>query len=480
MYTQCPDCQTQFRVTAVTLRAARGTVRCGRCFSAFDALARLSDSVEAPAKPVELEPLVISAAPLGFPPLIGKVPEESASEPAEVLVDEGRATETITLEGERVSVDDEPVPTEPEAAEPQVRLVPAEESPIEFELEEDLDATDCYETLQVSASEFPDEREAERELEALVQRLQREFGSDIDEFDESLEPGENTAETELLSEPATPELDAAEPVFVDVAPNGTVTSVPDPWVLSAPEAKPEPPAEAAAAPEKVFAEAPVAAPPRVEHARRAAAPAAPPPAAASRPEELSLSARRFRPAPVEMEVESEPERSAWPTLAWTAGSLLLTLVLAAQVVHHWRDFLARDVRAGGTLRAVYEQIGLELPPSRDLAALELRQLEVDDRGEGRMVVRASLTNRAAFAQPMPILRLQLEDRFGSMIAARDFEPAEYLLSGAAASPMLTPGGSGEAELVLADPGGDAVGYRLDVCLRDETGQLLCARPSDPS
>jgi len=148
-------------------------------------------------------------------------------------------------------------------------------------------------------------------------------------------------------------------------------------------------------------------------------------------------------------------------------------------VHHWRDTLARDARAGGMVRAAYERVGLALPPSRDLAALELRQLGVDERGEGRMVVRASLTNRAAFAQPMPILRLQLEDRFGSMIAARDFEPADYLSSEAAAARMLTPGASGEAELVLADPGDDAVGYRLDVCLRDQAGQLLCAQSPGP-
>ena len=31
MYTQCPDCATVFRVTAETLRAAQGDVRCGVC-----------------------------------------------------------------------------------------------------------------------------------------------------------------------------------------------------------------------------------------------------------------------------------------------------------------------------------------------------------------------------------------------------------------------------------------------------------------
>src|SRR4051812_41438545 len=48
MYSQCPECQTRFRVTAFALRAAHGTVRCGRCSSAFDALPRLTDTLNEP------------------------------------------------------------------------------------------------------------------------------------------------------------------------------------------------------------------------------------------------------------------------------------------------------------------------------------------------------------------------------------------------------------------------------------------------
>jgi len=46
MYSQCPECLTRFRVPAAALRAAHGTVRCGRCGSAFDAMSRLSDTLE--------------------------------------------------------------------------------------------------------------------------------------------------------------------------------------------------------------------------------------------------------------------------------------------------------------------------------------------------------------------------------------------------------------------------------------------------
>ena len=43
MYTQCPDCEIAFRVTAEVLKQAAGMVRCGSCGHAFNALAYLSE-----------------------------------------------------------------------------------------------------------------------------------------------------------------------------------------------------------------------------------------------------------------------------------------------------------------------------------------------------------------------------------------------------------------------------------------------------
>lgn len=41
MLTECPNCQTVFRVTSTILRAAHGQVRCGRCNTQFDAIENL-------------------------------------------------------------------------------------------------------------------------------------------------------------------------------------------------------------------------------------------------------------------------------------------------------------------------------------------------------------------------------------------------------------------------------------------------------
>jgi predicted Zn finger-like uncharacterized protein len=163
--------------------------------------------------------------------------------------------------------------------------------------------------------------------------------------------------------------------------------------------------------------------------------------------------------------------------AWAVGSLVAALVLALQLVHYFRQDLVRQPRFGPVLVEVYARLGLPLAPNWDPRALQLRQSGGDGpvTTAGRMHVQASITNRATFVQPMPLLRLQLEDRYGEPVATRDFEPREYLKHPASASTVLAPGASAEADLEIADPGTDAVGYRLDLCLRESATSLRCAQ-----
>src|SRR5215467_8993075 len=53
MFTVCPKCALTLVVTAADLRVAQGYVRCGRCSSVFNALARLSEDRGAPAAGAE-------------------------------------------------------------------------------------------------------------------------------------------------------------------------------------------------------------------------------------------------------------------------------------------------------------------------------------------------------------------------------------------------------------------------------------------
>jgi predicted Zn finger-like uncharacterized protein len=167
--------------------------------------------------------------------------------------------------------------------------------------------------------------------------------------------------------------------------------------------------------------------------------------------------------------EQGPRR--WP---WAIGTAILALALVAQIVHGQRDQLIRKPTIGPLLAQIYALVGLPMPAPTDLATYELRQWGAasDATQAGRLLLRASIVNRADYAQPYPLLRLALQDRFGTTVGVRDIEPVDYL-PGTGAGKLLEPGQRADAEVRIVDPGKDAVGFELDVCMSMSEG-VRCA------
>jgi predicted Zn finger-like uncharacterized protein len=165
------------------------------------------------------------------------------------------------------------------------------------------------------------------------------------------------------------------------------------------------------------------------------------------------------------------ERAGW----WTAISVALVFALIGQIVHHYRDPLVRSPKWGGTVSRLYRTLGINLAPQWDLHAYELQQWGVisDASARDALRVRASVTNTATFEQPYPLVRLALEDRWGSIVAMREFAPEEYLPSTATANRMMAPRQRANAEIVIVDPGADAVGFQIRACMPQGTG-VICA------
>jgi predicted Zn finger-like uncharacterized protein len=65
MFTVCPKCALTLVVTAEDLRVAQGYVRCGRCSSVFNALARLAEERAAPEESVAPAAPAPAASPPG-------------------------------------------------------------------------------------------------------------------------------------------------------------------------------------------------------------------------------------------------------------------------------------------------------------------------------------------------------------------------------------------------------------------------------
>ncbi len=169
------------------------------------------------------------------------------------------------------------------------------------------------------------------------------------------------------------------------------------------------------------------------------------------------------------EAHEQPRR--WP---WVAGVAAALLLFVAQVVHSQREDLVREPGIGPWLARAYVFVGAPLATPTDLAAYELRQWGAtnDPMQPDRLMLRASIVNRAPYAQPMPLLRLALQDRFGSTLGVRDIAATDYL-PGPGTPRLLESGQRADAEIRIVDPGKDAVGFEMDVCLPMD-GSIRCA------
>jgi predicted Zn finger-like uncharacterized protein len=163
-------------------------------------------------------------------------------------------------------------------------------------------------------------------------------------------------------------------------------------------------------------------------------------------------------------------------LGWTLGAGALAIVLALQAVNHYRDALAANPALTGLLTRVYSTLGVTLAPRWNIHAYDVRQLGASAAGAtaGEIVVRASVKNSASRAQPLPLLRVTLQDRFGNRIAARDVPPDDYLPSSTPSRTLLAAGGRVDATMLFVDPGPQAVGFEIDACLRQQSGEVACA------
>lgn len=170
------------------------------------------------------------------------------------------------------------------------------------------------------------------------------------------------------------------------------------------------------------------------------------------------------------ETSAVPSRR-WP---WAVGVGVLLLLFAAQVVHGQRERLIQKPGLGPVIAQAYALLGVPLTVPTDLAAYELRQWGAanDPDQTDRLLLRASIVNRAAYAQPYPLLRLALQDRFGATLGVRDVEPKDYL-PGSGAPGLLGPGQRADAEIRIVDPGREAVGFEMDICVAAGNG-VRCA------
>ena len=424
MFTVCPKCTLTLVVTTVDLRAGQGYVRCGRCANVFNALIALREGEPGGGASDTANRRLLETAPKG--PL----------EPAL---------------GSGVAMEPEPEP-EPE---PELAAAPEEEESLEF----DAVATDVSEIFISPPDAEHDTGSGNYEAVVLAEEPQLdpqpEPEIDVPEF-----AGTDTVvggEWSLLDETtADDESVIEESPFVREAERADAPNAPDPQWVEQMFAEAEADAERARTAEREELEEPVDEPAVVQVARASTG--------AASPSDTALEPLLTAPA---------AQRPSWQALS---GVALLALVLVLQILHNNRQSLALNTVVGPAAVKVYGFFGATLMPRWDLTAYSVKQLGAEAEGsEGTQLrVRLSVQNESSRVQPLPLLRLTLQDRYGNAVATRDLEPADYLPKRAADLRLLEPDQRIDAELHVIDPGKAAIGFEIDACLRGESGAIGCA------
>jgi len=103
MYTQCPHCQTCFRIAEAHLKAAKGQVRCGSCKEIFDATNHLYEGVPSENKPPikpskipsEKPTATIDTKPAAAKPSVTPAPDEAQAPKPEISAPTPRYNEIL-------------------------------------------------------------------------------------------------------------------------------------------------------------------------------------------------------------------------------------------------------------------------------------------------------------------------------------------------------------------------------------------------
>lgn len=155
-------------------------------------------------------------------------------------------------------------------------------------------------------------------------------------------------------------------------------------------------------------------------------------------------------------------------LLWSALSVVALLALAAQIIHANFNELAQSAyrdRLAATCRVINWLAQGEhctLPPPQNLARIESRGLNVMSHPEygNSLLIDALIINTATFSQPFPAVELAFTNERGAVVAARRFQPAEYLHGELAGVAMMPVGQSVRIQISILDPGSTAINYRM--------------------
>ncbi|MEM7219749.1 MAG: DUF3426 domain-containing protein [Pseudomonadota bacterium] len=428
LVTECPNCQTRFRVNKEQLDIANGRVRCGACLSVFDGESYLLGETDTE----EVESVPSRGGGGLLETMLAELARNNGQPSAQPLDDEptegdwrDRSVDTSQLAadtGEGVSIND----------------ALDDEEALRGWLDEELNRGGEQDPAKAA-------QDVELELEVLKREIQgTDFESDL---------------KEIISNSGSETFEQLENLLQELG-----------------EDEPVPPAESPAAPNDAFFEPPAAVPDldddRDDTVAEAREEARADIASELRWADAALTETIETVEPVSPTVEVSPGAGDGPAWlpAWLRGATgfraataVALVLLIVQVLYLQFDSWGKSSAMRPVYGAICALLPCELPVRRSVARLVSRKLTVRKHPSraGMLLIDALIVNEAAFEQPYPTIELQFTDVRQEPVRAFRFRPDEYL-AGAFAAPgaMMAVNTPIHIDIEVDDPGPSAVNYQL--------------------
>ncbi len=174
----------------------------------------------------------------------------------------------------------------------------------------------------------------------------------------------------------------------------------------------------------------------------------------------------------------QPARVDAASRWWSVAAAVALLALGAQAIHHFRVGHREppDVRPVGRSKRTARSAARSRRTGT-CTSIEILDwvatAEPNSRGLGSLKITARIQNRGPLRQPYPAVQLRLKDRWEEAVGSRMFTPAEYLPRDTPRGRLMSPGETARAEIEVVDPGPDAYGFELDVCIEVEAYVVTC-------
>ena len=153
---------------------------------------------------------------------------------------------------------------------------------------------------------------------------------------------------------------------------------------------------------------------------------------------------------------------------WLAVLVLLGLTTLANLAWTFKEPLLENptvrtwlIEKGWLNSELMEELSVQ--PSRDLAMLHLvsRDMHQHPTRAGMLALSVIFVNRAAQAQPYPVIRVSLMNAANELLARRRFSADEYLPQSAEPQRGMPPNVHIPILLEFVDPGAGATGFELE-------------------